>query len=74
MRPAAPPREKRLLSRKEAAEFLGLAEKTLRTWAVNGYGVRFIKVGRRAMYRLSELERYISRRDVTNTGEASELA
>ncbi|WP_111638173.1 helix-turn-helix domain-containing protein [Marinomonas shanghaiensis] len=60
----------RLLSRNEAAEFLGVRHQTLSAWACNGrYGLRFVKIGRRVMYRISDLESFLDRRTITHTGE-----
>ena len=54
-----------LLSRKQAAEFLGIAEQTLAVWATNGrYHLPYILVGRRAMYRISVLEKFLKDRTV----------
>ena len=45
-----------LLSRKEAANLLGVEVGTLEVWASTGrYNLPFIKVGRLAKYRLSDL-------------------
>jgi len=60
----------RLLNRNEAAEFLGVCHQTLSAWACNGrYGLRFVKIGRRVMYRISDLEAFLDRRTITHTGE-----
>lgn len=49
-----------LLSRTEAAQYLGLSEKTLATWAsVQRYNLPVTKIGRRAMYRRSDLDAFI---------------
>ena len=49
-----------LLSRKQAAEFLGVGEQTLAAWATLGrYRLPFIKVGRLAKYRLTDLEKFL---------------
>ncbi len=52
----------RYVSRKDAAEFLGLSENTLATWACDGIGPVFTKLsaGRSGCvrYRLSELEKF----------------
>lgn len=54
----------RLLSRKEAAAYLGLAERTLAVWAVTGrYGLKMVKIGRLAKYRKSTLDRFINDRE-----------
>jgi hypothetical protein len=50
----------RLLTRFEAARFLGVAPNTLAVWAcTNRYSLPFVKVGRKVMYRLSDLEAFI---------------
>jgi hypothetical protein len=52
-----------LFSRKEAAAYLGLAERTLAIWAVTGrYGLQMVKIGRLAKYRKSTLDRFINER------------
>ena len=43
----------KLLTRREAAEYLGLKPQTLAAWAVTGhYGLSMIRVGRSARYRI----------------------
>ncbi len=60
-----------LLSRREAADFLRLRPQTLAVWATTGrYGLRFKKVGRKVLYRISDLESFLESRTVTSTGEA----
>ena len=64
----------RLLTRQEAAEHLGVKPQTLAVWASTGrYSLRFRKVGRKALYRLSDLETFLEQRAVTSTGEAEAL-
>jgi excisionase family DNA binding protein len=49
-----------LLTRRQAAEYLQIKEKTLAQWASNKrYGLPYVRVGRRAMYRLSDLDAFI---------------
>jgi excisionase family DNA binding protein len=61
---------KRLLSRKQAAEYLGISVRALAVWACTGrYRLPFVKVGRLAKYRLDDLEAFIARRTVG--GEAA---
>lgn len=64
-----------LLTRTEAAEFLGLKAQTLACWATTGRNsLPFIKVGRRSVrYRKSDLQAFLAARTVTNTGEADLL-
>ena len=50
-----------LLTRREAAAFLGVQENTLAVWAcTKRYPLPVVKVGRLAKYRLSDLQRFIS--------------
>lgn len=59
-----------LLSRREAADFLGLKEQTLAAWITTGrYRLPCIKVGRLAKYRLSDLEKFLERRTVDVGGD-----
>lgn len=56
---------RKLLSRKEAAEYLGLRPQTLATWHVTGrYHLPVVKVGRSVRYRLSDLERWLDARTI----------
>ena len=58
-----------LLTRKEAAELLGTTEGTLAVWACNKrYGLPMVKIGRLVKYKLSDLNAFIERRTVENTG------
>ena len=59
-----------LLSREEAAEYLGICSQTLAVWATTGrYKLPFAKIGSRAMYRRQDLDAFIAGRTVTSTGE-----
>jgi excisionase family DNA binding protein len=54
-----------LLSRKQAAEYLGVTEHTLAVWKCTGrYALPCIKVGRLVKYRKSDLDAFIERRTV----------
>jgi excisionase family DNA binding protein len=49
-----------LLTRKDAARYLGFAPQTLAQWACSGkYDLPFIKVGRSVKYRTSDLDTFI---------------
>lgn len=49
-----------LLTRKAAAEYLGVRENTLAVWATNKrYALPYIKIGRLVKYRLADLESFI---------------
>jgi excisionase family DNA binding protein len=57
-----------LLTRKEAATYLGVTESTLAVWAcVKRYNLPYVKVGRLVKYRRSDLEAFIERRMVSST-------
>jgi predicted DNA-binding transcriptional regulator AlpA len=54
-----------LLSREQAAEFLGLRPQTLSVWAsTKRYPLPFVKIGSRVKYRLSDLQRFVESRVV----------
>lgn len=66
--PAAARRKSDLMSREEAAEYLGVSPKTLATWATTKrYPLPLVKVGRSVRYRVADLEAFIQSRTV-NTG------
>jgi len=55
----------RLLSRKEAAEFLGVKIITLAIWkSTRRYSIPTVKVGRLVKYRLTDLLAFVERRTV----------
>ena len=54
-----------LLPRKRAAQILGVEPQTLAVWACNKrYGLPYVKVGRRVMYRLADIMTFIESRTV----------
>jgi excisionase family DNA binding protein len=49
-----------LLSRKEAAKYLGLSEQTLAIWkCTKRYDLPFVKIGRLIKYRKADLDAFI---------------
>ena len=57
---AAPPE---LMTRAEAADYIGVKEQTLAVWAcANRYGLPFVKVGRLCRYRRSDLDAWLAQR------------
>lgn len=48
-----------LMTRVEAAHYLGVSPSTLARWAHLRTGVRFHKVGRRTLYKVSDLDAFI---------------
>ena len=51
--------EKRLLNVKEAANYLNLAEQTLHNYRFTCKPPSYVKLGKRVLYELSELEKFI---------------
>lgn len=53
-------KQNKLLTRKEAAEYLGLSEGTLAVWkTTKRYPLPLIKVGRSVRYRQSDLDKFL---------------
>lgn len=58
-------KQSELLTREQAAEYLGITSRTLAVWAcTKRYGLTYIKVGRLAKYRKRDLDAFIERRAV----------
>ena len=61
-----------LLTREQAAEYLGVAPQTLAVWATTRrYDLRYIKVGRLARYRRADLEAFSQSRTVGAHGRVA---
>ena len=61
-----------LLTRREAADFLGVKPQTLGLWHSTGrHRLPVVKVGNRCHYRLSELEKFCSRRTRLYVGDTA---
>lgn len=57
-----------LLTRGQAASYLGVAEQTLAAWASSGrYDLQFIRVGRCVRYRVRDLDAWLAARERTAT-------
>jgi excisionase family DNA binding protein len=55
--------ESDLMSRKQAATYLGVSETTLAIWKCTGrYNLKVYKIGRLAKYRKSDLDAFIASR------------
>lgn len=58
----------KLLTPQEAAAILGISRGTLEVWRSTGrYDLRYIKVGRRVMYRARDVEAFIDNRSMSHT-------
>ena len=72
-RPPAPRFESDLLTRKEAAAYLGIAEQTLAIWhCTKRYDLPCAKIGRLVRYRKSDLDAFIAR-NMKNVEKTSRL-
>ncbi|TXI59963.1 helix-turn-helix transcriptional regulator [Mycolicibacter arupensis] len=49
----------RRLTTPEAAEWLGMKRRTLEHWRGKGKGPRYLKVGAKVQYRISDLEMFL---------------
>lgn len=55
----------RLLTREEAAEYMGIKKSTLATWTCNKrYNLPIVKVGRLVRYRLSDIIYFLEQRTI----------
>jgi predicted DNA-binding transcriptional regulator AlpA len=61
----------KLLTTKEAAARLGMAEHTLAVWRITGKGPKFIKLGRSVRYSEDELTNYETENSWQSTSELS---
>ena len=60
------------LTPEQLAKMIGLSVKTLNKWRWEGKGPHFLKLGRRVVYRLSDIDIYLQaqmRRSTSDTGE-----
>ena len=55
---------KRFFTRKEAATYLGLSKRTLDTLAWKKKGPSFIRLGRKVLYPIEELDRWVEEQGV----------
>ena len=65
------------LAEQQAAEYLGISVYSLRRWRVYGGGPRFLKMGSRVVYPLSELDDYQAaclRRSTSDHGPTQQTA
>ena len=67
--------EHKLLSTKQASDFLGLNDKSLANsrYTDTGMQIPYIKLGNIVRYRLSDLQNYIEDNTFNHTGEVKEV-
>ena len=51
-----------LITARDAAAHLNVAEKTLANWRTQGHGPGFVKVGGRVVYRVSDVDAWLAQR------------
>jgi predicted site-specific integrase-resolvase len=56
----------RMLTRKQAANHLGVSYSTLCRWAYTGIGPNFVQVGKQPRYRISDIEDYLSSQTIAH--------
>ena len=61
-----------LLTTYEAAESLRLKPETLTAWRTRGGGPKFVRLGRRVLYRRTDLDAFIVARVHSNTATPAE--
>lgn len=61
-----------LYTEPETADILRVSRLTLRKWRISGNGPRHTKMGKRVLYRASEIERYIEERTSSGSSGANE--
>ena len=62
-----------LLNTQQAADSLGLSRRTLERWRLEGNGPVFVKLGRRCLYKQSDLVAWVQsnlRRSTSDSGQA----
>lgn len=60
----------KVVTAKTAARFVGLSESTLAKLRLNGNGPLYCKLGRRVVYRPSDLEQWLQSRATCDTSDA----
>ncbi len=64
-----------LLSRKEAAKYLGISEQTLAIWkCTKRYDLPFVKIGRLIKYRKADLDAFIFKNLESNSNPGGPLS
>jgi predicted DNA-binding transcriptional regulator AlpA len=56
------PEQARCLQTSEVAKQLGVSQSTLNKWRLSGDGPRYLKLGRRVVYRPADVESFIAGR------------
>lgn len=63
--------KRKLLTPEQAADYLGVSPGTLGVWrSTKRYPLRYVRVGRRVMYRPEDVEAFVESRTESNTDAA----
>ena len=68
------PSESRKLSTTEAAAYAGLAKSTLEKLRLTGYGPIYLKVARRVLYDVRDIEAWLTKHRCTSTSDIRDSA
>jgi Helix-turn-helix domain len=60
----------RFLTQQQLSELLHVSERTLERWRVEGHGPKFVRVGRRPLYRLADIGAWAEGQTFGSTSEA----
>lgn len=64
---------KKILSPRDASNYIGVSQFTLANWRVQGKGPRFIRLSTRKIgYRMTDLEAWLTARSFCSTSEADQ--
>ena len=63
---------KTVLTVRETAQYLGLAQSTLNKWRCHGGGPQYLKLGKAVRYRVEVLEEYLTAQSQQHTSEYEE--
>jgi excisionase family DNA binding protein len=61
--------DKEILTDKETASFLGVADRTLRDWRKQGKGPAFVQMGKKIRYRKKDIDAYLDRQTISGGGD-----
>ncbi len=62
--------EANYLTTKETAKYVRCSPRTLEAYRLDGTGPKFVKAGRKVLYRISDLEAWMASRTFLSTSEA----
>ncbi|MCK8671022.1 helix-turn-helix domain-containing protein [Rhodococcus sp. HM1] len=63
--------DERLATGDEVAEYLRTSRQQMATWRYRGTGPKYVKVGRRPLYRWSDVEAWLDANTKTRTDDAA---